>query len=337
MLRKILFVAMISILAASANVGVLFGAYRIGLPDNNAVTLGADYIAVPASVSNEDMEIKAMTFNIRCFTKESDKQNYWDNRKEHVSALVRQYAPDVVGFQEVTHPQYKYLISALGDEYAFVGISRSGIGLERGDLLIDSISPKVNIFNRLFSSIISEAAVIFYKKSRFELLEYDTLWLSETPSKPSRGWDAGVKRICNRVKLKDHYSGAEFTLMNTHFDNKGALAKEKSVELILQWSEQADKVIVMGDFNIQEKTQLYTRLVSDTLSDTKYLAPEGDSDSGITSNGYGASKDSEAIDYILVKSDQVEVLSYSIIRDKYGSGYYISDHYPVLARIIFKQ
>ena len=336
MIKKIIKIILIIIISFVAICGAFIGIYHIGLPDENPVVYGTDYIIVPETVSNEDTTIKTMSFNIRCFFTEKNKQNNWENRKDHISEVINKYSPDVVGFQEVTQPQFKYLIESMKDTYAYVGLSRSGMGLKRGDILIKSTSPANNLFNLLYCSIISEATVVFYKKSRFELLDYQTIWLSETPDKPSKGWDAGYKRISTKLELKDHFTGNEFTLINNHLDNEGETARQNSVKIINEWASEADKIIIMGDFNFEEKCDLYNSLKKDVLSDIKYLAPEEKSDNGFTYNGFGEPVFDEPIDFILVKENQVNILSYKIIKDTYGENYYISDHFPIMGEIVFK-
>lgn len=302
----------------------------LGLPDKNAQFWGKDYIDVP---DDPDLTIRVMTYNIRSINKEKEEEHNWDNRREHVANLINRNAPDIIGLQEVTHIQFKYLIEQLGDNYAYAGISRSGIGLKRGDYFLSSIDAPINAYMLFMSNIISEATVIFYKKSRFEVLDYSTIWLSETPEKPSRGWDSGCKRIVNRLNLLDHYTGEKLVIFNTHFDYSGVIAKEKSVELMLNWAEQADKTIVMGDFNFVEQSANYNRLVSTILSDTKYLAPPELTDEGATFNGFEDIKMTSPIDYIFTNPMHFEVISYKIIRDK-NNNFYISDHYPIIADLV---
>ena len=43
---------------------------------------------------------------------------------------------------------------------------------------------------------IGEHAAIFYRHARFERLANGDFWLSETPERPSMGWDA---RCCKRI------------------------------------------------------------------------------------------------------------------------------------------
>ena len=47
-----------------------------------------------------------------------------------------------------------------------------------------------------------EFCPIFFNKYRFELIESETFWLSETPEKISVGWDAALERICTYARIQ---------------------------------------------------------------------------------------------------------------------------------------
>lgn len=331
------FIALVlSIIISSAVSGIHLA---ISLPDDFELPLGNDFIEVPETIQEEDLEVSVMSFNVRLIAKEDNKQDYWTNRKEPMIKLLNSYGPDIIGFQEVTHPQYRYLIERLGDEYSYFGLSRSGMGLFRGDMVLKSTDPEVTLVNRILISIIDEASVIFFRKSRFELLDASSFWLSQTPDKPSKGWDASHKRICSYVQLKDHYTGESFGVFNTHMDHIGWQARENSVNLMIEKAhEQGDDIfITMGDFNFPEGHELYDNIMAEgTLSDSKYLAPQEMSDDGPTYNGFGKSSREEPIDFILVTEEYLDVKSYQILTDKYSNNNYISDHYPVFVRFGFK-
>lgn len=332
MKKIILYLVCCIVLIVIAIGSTVLGIMKISIPDDNPVTMGEEYIIVPPDLPDEDMNINAMCFNIRTVAKENDKQNYWNNRKEPMVNFITNYNPDLIGFQEVTHSQYKYLVEQLGDEYGYYGIYRSGMGLKRADMIISKTNPKPTTINQLRLSMISEASLIFYRKSRFELLEYDTFWLSETPDKPSKGWDASLLRNATYVKLKDHYTDEIVSLFNTHFDHRGSQAKLNSSHLLVEKAQNADGgIIIMGDLNIPEASVEYN-IIADVFNDTKFNAPEGNSDTGRTFNGFGRDTQELPIDFVFT-NDLLNTLNYSILRDRYGDNYYISDHYAILVEL----
>ncbi len=122
-------------------------------------------------ISNQffGQELKVMTYNIRLDVA-SDGENSWPNRKEKVADLIKFYEPDVFGIQEGLPHQVQFLDSVLSDYKVF------GEGRDGGQN--------------------GEHSSIFYKSNKFELIEFDTFWLSETPDEVSKGWDAALNRIC---------------------------------------------------------------------------------------------------------------------------------------------
>jgi hypothetical protein len=73
-----------------------------------------------------------------------------------------------------------------------------------------------------------EFSAIFYDTNRLQVLNSGTFWLSETPEKPSKGWDAAYNRVCTYAVFKDKKSQKEFIALNLHFDHIGNVARVKS-------------------------------------------------------------------------------------------------------------
>lgn len=259
-----------------------------------------------------DTSLRVMSFNIRTLAMEDDSANNWGNgRKERVIKVIEDYSPDIVGMQEVKIPQYSYLVSNLPD-YDSYGVERTGIG-------------------------ISEMSAIFYKKERFERVEEYSFWFSDTPDEVSIGWDASTYRICSVLKLRDKLSGEEISFFNSHFDHIGTQAREQSSAMIKERTLGIDNAIATGDLNFDEGSASYDSVLSGDLEDSKYLAPEGQSDSGATYQGYSApNPEGLPIDFILLHSGSFEVKEYRIIKVTYDDGLYPSDHCPIYADIDYK-
>ena len=117
----------------------------------------------------------AMTFNVRYATAK-DGINQWENRKKDVLNLLKNYSPDIVGFQEMLKSQLEFIDENL-NEYNYVGVARED-GKSEGEF-----SP------------------IFFNTKKYKIIENGTFWLSKTPDVPSIGWDAAHKRVCTYVKL----------------------------------------------------------------------------------------------------------------------------------------
>ncbi len=229
-------------------------------------------------------------------------------RTPYVCENIRRYMPDSFGLQEAT----EYWIDTVQKnmpEYAYVGVGRDAGGG-------------------------GEASPIFYKKDKYELLDSGTFWLSKTPNRPSRGWDAMFNRVCTYAVLRDVESGFIYAHFNAHFDHMGVIARLESVSVV------ADKisricntfpVVFTGDLNDYEGGDMYNRVLSAGFSDTKALAAKAESKP--TFHGYSelVEKD-KPIDFIFVNAMAKSVESYSVDTTLYN-GIYASDHHPVVSEI----
>lgn len=266
-------------------------------------------LLVQENLKGQEMEI--MTYNIK-YLNETDGENSWSKRKDHLTSQISFYEPGIFGVQEAVKEQLKHLKSNL-KEYQFLGEGRDG-GRK------------------------GEFSAIFFDAQKFENLEEGTFWLSETPSKPSLGWDAAYPRVCTYAKFKLKKTGEEFWVFNTHFDHEGVEARKKSSRMILDKMKEINKqnlpAILMGDLNLEPETE-EVGFLSDKLEDSKAVAelvfgPEG------TFNGYNFNKPvNRRIDYIFLSKGDFRVLKYAVLSDSRALKY-PSDHLPVLVRVKLK-
>ncbi len=251
--------------------------------------------------------VKLMTYNIR-FDTEKDGDNQWKLRKENVAELIQFYEPAILGIQEGLINQVNYLDSFLVN-YKYIGIGRDD-GKKGG-----------------------EYCAIFFDTTKFIMQYQSTFWLSETPDKPSVGWDAAMERICTFGIFRNKKTGINLFVFNAHFDHIGVEARKNAAELILQKIKNlsgnfTQKIILMGDFNLtpeEEPIQDLANILKNTKlsSIKKPYGPEG------TFNGFEInSKLADRIDYIFSKN--VKVLEYSTIDDRRHNLNYPSDHLPVM-------
>jgi len=268
----------------------------------------------PITISGDDEDlIRVMTYNIRYAGDEKTEGiNSWNNRKELIASVIKTYKADIVGLQEALKIQLDDLTELL-PEFAWVGVGRDG-----GEA--------------------GEYSAIFYNKKRLEVLEDSTIWLSETPEKPSKGWDAALNRIITWAKFRDKITGNIFYHFNTHFDHKGEMAKLESANLLNdKVAEIADKTpaVITGDLNFKPDSKGYKILTGgrkNYLFDAQKISKVDHSGSNITFNDFGNSmEEGNKIDYIFIKNN-IDVNSHFIINDKLD-GRYPSDHMPLLAEI----
>ncbi len=180
-----------------------------------------------------------------------------------------------------------------------------------------------------------EHAAIFFRTSRFEILDDGDFWLSETPDKPSFGWDANHRRICSWAKFKDLSSETEFYFFSIHFDHKGKEARRQSAKLVVKKIEEIASdypVFFVGDLNsTPESDQIQTLKSLLKFSRDESVAPPYGPVGTANSFDYNAPL-KKRIDYIFV-NDQIKVLKYGVLTDSYELRY-PSDHQPLVIKAV---
>ena len=258
-------------------------------------------------------DLKVMTYNIR-LSVDSDKENSWNNRKQETMALMSYYHPDYFGVQEAI-PQQMIDIKTNLKDYDFVGVGRDD-GKNQG-----------------------EYSAIFYDKNKLEVTKSGTFWLSETPEKPSKGWDAAYNRVCTYAFFKIKKTGKQFLAMNLHFDHVGDVARVNSAKLILEKIKKLNPknvpLTLTGDFNLTDDSEPI-KIISKSLDNVFYHSKKTHYGPKGTFTGFDINTiPQDRIDYIFVKG--FDVLSNRTINDRRENLLYPSDHFPVLAEISFKK
>ncbi|HEY9185903.1 MAG TPA: endonuclease/exonuclease/phosphatase family protein [Salegentibacter sp.] len=259
----------------------------------------------------QGQELEVMSYNIK-FANETDGENSWSQRKDHITRQIRFYAPGILGVQEALISQLKHFENEM-DNYKYIGVGRDD-GKEAG-----------------------EFSAIFYNLWEVDILDEGTFWLSETPEEVSVGWDAAMERVCTYGKFREKVSDKKFWVFNTHFDHIGKEARENSARLIYKKISELNTeglpVILMGDLNLEPDAS-GIKFLSEKMNDSKKVAdldfgPEG------TFNAYEFNKPvNRRIDYIFT-SDNIKVLKYAVLSDSRELKY-PSDHLPVFVKLELK-
>ena len=180
-----------------------------------------------------------------------------------------------------------------------------------------------------------EFMAIFWNRKTVKLLDWGTFWLSETPGKPSKGWDAKHNRTATWALMKDKASGKRFYVVNTHLDHVGVEARKNGLKLITERimtiNTKALPVILMGDFNMKPAAPELKEL-DPFMKSARTEASVTDSHQ--TFNNWGKAKQDMIIDYIYF-SGFTSCPEYQTVTKKYSDRKFISDHYPIFARFIF--
>ena len=280
------------------------------------------------------------SYNIRLkVSSDSVKGNVWQKRCQVICDQVNFMSPDIFGAQEVLHVQLLDMLRGL-DGYDYIGVGRDD-GKTGG-----------------------EYAAIFYKTDRLRLLDQGNFWLSETPDRPGLGWDAACVRICTwgRFAAQTATDDEAFYFFNLHMDHIGVTARREGAKLIVRKIReiaQCAPVIVTGDFNVDQKDEIYSIFTESGLLKDSYLATRLRFAENGTFNSFDTDLYTDSrIDHIFV-SPAMQVESYGVLTNSYWmpndesasqlkgndapqqinfSKYtrrQPSDHYPVFVRINF--
>jgi endonuclease/exonuclease/phosphatase family metal-dependent hydrolase len=252
------------------------------------------------------------TYNLRYSIQANHKTDSangedWTRRGPAIAELIRFHEFDIFGTQEGLSHQLNDLKGWL-QGFDYVGVGRDD-GKNAG-----------------------EHSAVFYRKQRFDVLDHGDFWLSETPEKPSIGWDA---TCCNRLVtwalFKDLKTGSAFYVFNAHFDHQGVVARKESSLLVLEKIRAVageNPVIFMGDLNGDHESEWYSSLrasplLYDAFAEVKApYAPNG------TYNGFGRRIGKGIIDHVFV-TRHFSVQKWGVLTDTYD-GKFPSDHFPVL-------
>ena len=268
-------------------------------------------------------ELTVGSYNIRNRnSSDSIRGDVWTRRCRAICDLINWEQPDVFGTQEVLHRQLLDMLQNL-DGYDYIGVGRDD-GKQDG-----------------------EYAAIFYKKDRVRLLESGNFWLNETPDRPALGWDAACIRICTWGRFLDLRSGKEFLFLNLHMDHVGKVARREAAKLVSQRIQQMAEgkrlTILTGDFNVDQRNEIYSIFTQSGLLKDCYEATRlRFAENGTFNNFDAASHTIYRIDHIFVTA-AANVDAYAVRTDSYwtqnADGTTTrrtpSDHYPVFARIRF--
>lgn len=255
------------------------------------------------------------SYNIR-YKNHSDEQkgNSWEKRCPVVCDQLNFEHPDIFGAQEVLEPQLRDMLARL-DGYAAIGVGRDD-GEKAG-----------------------EYAPIFYDTKKIRLLDSGHFWLSQTPDKPSKGWDAACTRICTWGLFEDMTTGLKFYHYNLHMDHVGVVARRESARMVMERMQQMAggelPFILTGDFNADQHDEVYSLFANSGILRDCYTSTRLRFAEYGTFNDYRQDKKTDSrIDHVFVSS-QFVVERYGILTNAYWTDQrrLPSDHYPVFVRL----
>lgn len=230
-----------------------------------------------------------------------DGENEFALRKESAVKRLLGLAPDVIGFQELSHKMRMELISLM-PEYDFLGGGREK--------------------NRL-----GEASVIAYRRDRLMPERLFSEILSPTPHIPGTTYgedQSSCPRIFSSCDFMPIDADTPIRVMNIHTDHEGVNARMLECRQLLgSYIEQQRlrpmPTVITGDFNALPNAPEIK-----LFSESEYFTDVTDK---ISESFHGFGKLTEApykIDYVFV-SNEAKPISVTSYRYTYD-GRYISDH-----------
>jgi hypothetical protein len=205
---------------------------------------------------------------------------------------TRHCAESFLCLQEVLRNQLGDILAGLNQdaeletpEWEYIGVGRDD-GLEAG-----------------------EYSPIIYRPAVWELLHWETVWLSKTPETPSKSWDAASARII--------------------IDKISEYSQNKFAKLI-------SGTFLAGDFNSEENQEAYQELTRNLLDAYKQVESSRRYGNYITWTGFGYEDEpASRIDYVLVRptgaqGQRLAVIGYAVLGNRFDDGVFSSDHRAVI-------
>ena len=220
-------------------------------------------------------------------------------------------SPDSIGVQEI-NSEWVGKLSEINPGYAYYGIQRGGDKNERQ----------------------SEMSGIFYLKEKYDLLESDTFWISETPEQMSKYPGAGCNRICSYVVLKNRTTGFTYAHLNTHLDNVSTEAQDLGGKLIAEKAQQLQErygntlgIVITGDLNQYEDGAACSALAQAGYLNASAVNPEAAQSP--TYHNWGRISEGQPIDFIYYAGG-LNAKSYTVHTNRADRAC-TSDHYCISA------
>jgi endonuclease/exonuclease/phosphatase family metal-dependent hydrolase len=251
--------------------------------------------------------MRLMTFNLR-FATPADGPNEWEFRKDLVVQVIGKHLPDLLGTQEGTVPQLRYLEEHLTGYRPLTAHRR--------------VDPTC------------QYPTIFYRDDRFEVEESSEFWLSETPQvHRSLSWGSAFPRMVTYGLFREQGRAEWFYFINTHLDHVSEAARREGARMIREFFfPRGRPMILAGDFNEPPDDPVYREFIGagSPLQDTwRQVHPPGEE--GTTQHGFDGRPRGSRIDWILTTPPFV-VRRAAMVTD-HQEGRYPSDHFPYEAEV----
>lgn len=331
----------VACLEHSANLGIATFPSLVVNPRHRAIHGGTYTIAGSSIInfsvfhimSSTKLPIRVLTHNIRYATSSPFKgEQPWAERRQllfnEFEYETRHCAASFLCLQEVLHNQLGDILARLNQdaeletpEWEYIGVGRDD-GHEAG-----------------------EYSPIIYRPAVWELLHWETVWLSKTPETPSKSWDAASIRIVTIGVFTHRASRNTVLAMNTHLDDQGSQSRFEAARIIIdkiseysqnKFAKLISGTFLAGDFNSEENQEAYQELTRSLLDAYKQIESSRRYGNHITWTGFGYEDEpASRIDYVLVRptgaqGQRLAVIGYAVLGNRFDDGVLSSDHRAVI-------
>ena len=247
--------------------------------------------------------MKVMTFNLRV-PADCDGINQFNFRKNRILEVIRQEKPDLIGFQEVRPEGRAWLADELSNEYYVLGCGRK-------------------------QNYDGEGNPIAINRKKFDLIHYETFWLSDTPNIPGTCYEnldqSPFPRFAIATSIWHKELGKMIQFVNLHADHQGQQARLAELTQLLDYLKcLSGYKIITGDMNAKPDSEEIGTFLEKASDMNIKDASEG---LGPTYHNFGRCY-GYRIDYIF---SDMKVLESRVVEDTPVEGVYYSDHRAVVA------
>ena len=272
----------------------------------------------------EAIELNVITVNVSADFTTPPGVPPWNERKSLLVETLLTAQPHLIGLQEVTTTQRRFLETALSDfsvlTVPVVDADPALVTAWRAKYAVYGLPDIPNPYELL----------LFYRTTEFALIASGHLWLSPTPERPSIGFGNVAPRAVLWAHLCHRPSGLAFICFNTHIDHRCpdpmvALCRQRFADFL----PLNVPLIFIGDFNFNPATANYALLHSDGWLDPHQVAEAAE----VPTFLYNTPDlmPGGRIDHILYRGHGLDPLAWSRLASPDPSRR-MSDHDPVLVR-----
>lgn len=225
-------------------------------------------------------------------------------RVKRFAVYMNAVKPDSIGTQEM-NSEWMSKLAELMPDYDSYGVIRGGDDNEKK----------------------SEMNSVFWLKDKYDCIDKNTFWLSETPDEESKFEGAGCYRICSYVVLQNKETEQKYIHMNTHLDNASDEARVYGANVLMNKINELNAqyknipIVLSGDFND------YISGPASGILAQSFDVRVGDIN---TYHDWGKIKEGQPIDFIFTSG---VIADYQILNDTTNG--LVSDHYGIYETIKF--